>query len=56
MSPGVRPLKPAAASGQENVEGSPPPPRPGNIPALLPNPPLTPLVKLVGKVYSLKCR
>ncbi|XP_061844156.1 protein Wiz [Nerophis lumbriciformis] len=28
----------------------------GNIPALLPKPPLTPLVKLVGKVYSLKCR
>nr|XP_057928831.1 protein Wiz-like isoform X2 [Doryrhamphus excisus] len=30
--------------------------RSGNIPALLPKPPLTPLVKLVGKVYSLKCR
>ncbi|CAL8357087.1 unnamed protein product [Boreogadus saida] len=55
----VRPLKPPppAASGQENVEGGPPtPPRPGNIPALLPMPPLTPLVSLVGKVYSLKCR
>uniref|UniRef100_A0A3Q0RFT8 WIZ zinc finger a n=1 Tax=Amphilophus citrinellus TaxID=61819 RepID=A0A3Q0RFT8_AMPCI len=32
------------------------PPRSGNIPALLPKPPLTPLVKLVGKIYSLKCR
>uniref|UniRef100_A0A674MCH0 WIZ zinc finger a n=1 Tax=Takifugu rubripes TaxID=31033 RepID=A0A674MCH0_TAKRU len=31
-------------------------PRSGSIPALLPKPPLTPLVKLVGKVYSLKCR
>ncbi|XP_057698554.1 protein Wiz-like [Corythoichthys intestinalis] len=30
--------------------------RSGSIPALLPKPPLTPLVKLVGKVYSLKCR
>uniref|UniRef100_A0A3Q3IHJ5 C2H2-type domain-containing protein n=1 Tax=Monopterus albus TaxID=43700 RepID=A0A3Q3IHJ5_MONAL len=28
----------------------------GSIPALLPKPPLTPLVKLVGKIYSLKCR
>lgn len=55
----VRPPKPQVATGQENVDGSPQqqqPPRPGNIPALLPNPPLTPLVKLVGKVYSLKCR
>ncbi|XP_077461372.1 protein Wiz-like [Stigmatopora argus] len=32
------------------------PSRSGSIPALLPKPPLTPLVKLVGKVYSLKCR
>uniref|UniRef100_A0A672JEH9 Protein Wiz-like n=1 Tax=Salarias fasciatus TaxID=181472 RepID=A0A672JEH9_SALFA len=31
-------------------------PRSGSIPALLPKPPLTPLVKLVGKIYSLKCR
>ncbi|XP_076001863.1 protein Wiz [Genypterus blacodes] len=31
-------------------------PRSGSIPAMLPKPPLTPLVKLVGKVYSLKCR
>ncbi|CAL8330901.1 unnamed protein product [Merluccius merluccius] len=46
------------ATGQDNSYGSPQQqqPRPGNIPALLPNPPLTPLVKLVGKVYSLKCR
>lgn len=28
----------------------------GSIPAMLPKPPLTPLVKVVGKVYSLKCR
>lgn len=32
------------------------PPRTGSIPAMLPKPPLTPLVKLVGKIYSLKCR
>ncbi|CAJ1053792.1 protein Wiz-like isoform X2 [Xyrichtys novacula] len=32
------------------------PPRSGSIPAMLPKPPLTPLVKLVGKIYSLKCR
>uniref|UniRef100_A0A3P8W9H1 C2H2-type domain-containing protein n=1 Tax=Cynoglossus semilaevis TaxID=244447 RepID=A0A3P8W9H1_CYNSE len=32
------------------------PSRSGSIPAMLPKPPLTPLVKLVGKVYSLKCR
>lgn len=31
-------------------------PRSGSIPAMLPKPPLTPLVKLVGKIYSLKCR
>lgn len=36
--------------------GSQPPARPGSIPAMLPKPPLTPLVKVVGKVYSLKCR
>lgn len=35
---------------------SQPPARPGSIPAMLPKPPLTPLVKVVGKVYSLKCR
>ncbi|XP_076583513.1 protein Wiz isoform X1 [Chaetodon auriga] len=32
------------------------PSRSGSIPAMLPKPPLTPLVKLVGKVYYLKCR
>uniref|UniRef100_A0A671XSW7 WIZ zinc finger a n=1 Tax=Sparus aurata TaxID=8175 RepID=A0A671XSW7_SPAAU len=37
-------------------ENSQQPSRSGSIPALLPKPPLTPLVKLVGKVYSLKCR
>ncbi|KAM4595371.1 protein Wiz-like [Fundulus diaphanus] len=30
--------------------------RSGSIPAMLPKPPLTPLVTLVGKIYSLKCR
>ncbi|XP_043097436.1 protein Wiz [Puntigrus tetrazona] len=32
------------------------PSRAGNIPSLVPRPPETSLVKLVGKVYSLKCR
>ncbi|XP_073726866.1 protein Wiz isoform X2 [Misgurnus anguillicaudatus] len=32
------------------------PSRAGNIPSLVPRPPETRLVKLVGKVYSLKCR
>ncbi|XP_028829438.1 protein Wiz [Denticeps clupeoides] len=32
------------------------PSRSGNIPALVPRPPASPLVKVVGKVYSLKCR
>ncbi|CAL8330065.1 unnamed protein product [Lota lota] len=53
----IRPPKQQVATGQENLDGSPQQlPRPGNIPALLPNPPLAPLVKLVGKLYSLKCR
>uniref|UniRef100_A0A3Q4HPU0 Si:dkey-217d24.6 n=1 Tax=Neolamprologus brichardi TaxID=32507 RepID=A0A3Q4HPU0_NEOBR len=44
-------------SSIENQNGnSQQPPRSGNIPALVPKPPLTPLVKLVGKMYSLKCR
>ncbi|KAA0713382.1 Protein Wiz [Triplophysa tibetana] len=30
--------------------------RTGNIPSLVPRPPETRLVKLVGKIYSLKCR
>lgn len=37
-------------------ENSQQPSRSGSIPAMLPKPPLTPLVKLVGKIYSLKCR
>ncbi|XP_059416824.1 protein Wiz-like isoform X2 [Carassius carassius] len=32
------------------------PSRAGNIPSLVPRPPETSLVKLVGKMYSLKCR
>ncbi|XP_054897097.1 protein Wiz-like isoform X1 [Poeciliopsis prolifica] len=44
-------------SGDENRHShSRQPSRTGSIPALLPKPPLTPLVKLVGKIYSLKCR
>ncbi|XP_056264848.1 protein Wiz-like isoform X2 [Pseudoliparis swirei] len=56
-SRGVHPPKRFAPTGEENHDGnSQQPPRSGSIPAMLPKPPLTPLVKLVGKVYSLKCR
>uniref|UniRef100_A0A4W6F824 WIZ zinc finger a n=1 Tax=Lates calcarifer TaxID=8187 RepID=A0A4W6F824_LATCA len=53
----VHPPKHTVPRGEENQDtNSQQPPRSGSIPALLPKPPLTPLVKLVGKVYSLKCR
>ncbi|XP_008276118.1 protein Wiz isoform X2 [Stegastes partitus] len=55
---GVHPPKkyvvPKGEGNQDN--NSHQPSRSGSIPALLPKPPLTPLVKLVGKIYSLKCR
>lgn len=50
---GVHPPKHGAPVREQNSQQ---PSRSGSIPALLPKPPLTPLVKLVGKVYSLKCR
>ncbi|XP_030291185.1 protein Wiz-like isoform X2 [Sparus aurata] len=50
---GVHPPKYVVPARGENSQQ---PSRSGSIPALLPKPPLTPLVKLVGKVYSLKCR
>ncbi|XP_042341873.1 protein Wiz-like [Plectropomus leopardus] len=54
---GVHPPKRAVPAGEENQDtNSQQPSRSGSIPAMLPKPPLTPLVKLVGKVYSLKCR
>ncbi|XP_034457384.1 protein Wiz-like [Hippoglossus hippoglossus] len=54
---GVHPPKHIAArGGQSRDNNSQHPPRSGSIPAMLPKPPLTPLVKLVGKIYSLKCR
>ncbi|XP_053275273.1 protein Wiz [Pleuronectes platessa] len=54
---GVHPPKHIAArGGQSRDKNSQQPPRSGSIPAMLPKPPLTPLVKLVGKIYSLKCR
>ncbi|XP_071360838.1 protein Wiz [Trachinotus anak] len=54
---GVHPPKRSVPTGEENQDtNSQQPSRSGSIPALLPKPPLTPLVKLVGKVYSLKCR
>uniref|UniRef100_A0A8C4FC64 WIZ zinc finger a n=1 Tax=Dicentrarchus labrax TaxID=13489 RepID=A0A8C4FC64_DICLA len=49
----VHPPKHVVPAREENSQQ---PSRSGSIPALLPKPPLTPLVKLVGKVYSLKCR
>uniref|UniRef100_A0A8C6NN62 Si:dkey-217d24.6 n=1 Tax=Nothobranchius furzeri TaxID=105023 RepID=A0A8C6NN62_NOTFU len=49
--------KHGVSSGEESRgDKSHQPSRSGSIPALLPKPPLTPLVKLVGKIYSLKCR
>ncbi|XP_041838201.1 protein Wiz-like [Melanotaenia boesemani] len=54
---GVYAPKHGVSSVEENQgANSQQPPRSGIIPALLPKPPLTPLVKLVGKIYSLKCR
>uniref|UniRef100_A0A4W4GMK1 C2H2-type domain-containing protein n=1 Tax=Electrophorus electricus TaxID=8005 RepID=A0A4W4GMK1_ELEEL len=52
-----RPLKhPSHADGGERESCLPQPPRTSTVPALVPKPPSTPLVKLVGKIYSLKCR
>uniref|UniRef100_A0A8D3BVE1 WIZ zinc finger a n=1 Tax=Scophthalmus maximus TaxID=52904 RepID=A0A8D3BVE1_SCOMX len=54
---GVHPPKHTARTGEgSRGASSQQPSRCGSIPAMLPKPPLTPLVKLVGKVYSLKCR
>ncbi|KAM6939627.1 protein Wiz [Xenentodon cancila] len=54
---GIHPPKHEVSSGEESRDTiSQQPSRSGSIPALLPKPPLTPLVKLVGKIYSLKCR
>uniref|UniRef100_A0A9J7Z519 WIZ zinc finger b n=1 Tax=Cyprinus carpio carpio TaxID=630221 RepID=A0A9J7Z519_CYPCA len=51
-----RPLKhPSHAEGGEGESGAPKP-RSSTVPALVPKPPSTPLVRLVGKIYSLKCR
>ncbi|XP_058635953.1 protein Wiz isoform X2 [Onychostoma macrolepis] len=50
---------PKHLSHSESVSGQTEPSKPsraGNIPSLVPRPPETSLVKLVGKVYSLKCR
>ncbi|XP_026180211.1 protein Wiz isoform X2 [Mastacembelus armatus] len=52
-----RPLKhPACPNGAERDSGPSKPPRTGTVPALVPKPPSYPLVKLVGKFYTLKCR
>ncbi|KAF3700594.1 Protein Wiz Widely-interspaced zinc finger-containing protein [Channa argus] len=50
-----RPLKhPSCPDGTER--DPPKPPRTGTVPSLVPKPPSYPLVKLVGKFYTLKCR
>ncbi|TDH02526.1 hypothetical protein EPR50_G00153480 [Perca flavescens] len=49
-----RPLK--HPSCPDGTESPPKPPRTGTVPALVPKPPSYPLVKLVGKFYTLKCR
>ncbi|KAM9457942.1 uncharacterized protein wizb isoform 3-T5 [Clarias gariepinus] len=52
-----RPLKhPSHVDGGERESCPPKPPRSSTVPALVPKPPSTSLVKLVGKIYSLKCR
>ncbi|XP_069005469.1 protein Wiz isoform X2 [Embiotoca jacksoni] len=52
-----RPLKhPSCPDGAERDSGPPKTPRTGTVPALVPKPPSYPLVKLVGKFYTLKCR
>ncbi|KAM4716721.1 protein Wiz isoform 7-T7 [Anableps anableps] len=52
-----RPLKhPTCPDGADRDSGSPKPPRTGTVPSLVPKPPSYPLVKLVGKFYTLKCR
>uniref|UniRef100_A0A3B5MAU1 WIZ zinc finger b n=1 Tax=Xiphophorus couchianus TaxID=32473 RepID=A0A3B5MAU1_9TELE len=52
-----RPLKhPSCPDGADRDSGSPKPPRTGTVPSLVPKPPSYPLVKLVGKFYTLKCR
>uniref|UniRef100_A0A087Y448 Si:dkey-217d24.6 n=1 Tax=Poecilia formosa TaxID=48698 RepID=A0A087Y448_POEFO len=57
LASGVHAPQHGVSSGDENRHShSRQPSRAGSIPALLPKPPLTPLVKLVGKIYSLKCR
>ncbi|KAM9856684.1 protein Wiz [Aulostomus maculatus] len=54
---GVRPPRHIVPSREDTQNtSSQHPPRSGSIPALVPRPPLTPLVKLVGKMYFLKCR
>ncbi|XP_054890976.1 protein Wiz isoform X2 [Poeciliopsis prolifica] len=52
-----RPLKhPSCPDAADRDSGSPKPPRTGTVPSLVPKPPSYPLVKLVGKFYTLKCR
>ncbi|XP_029695735.1 protein Wiz isoform X5 [Takifugu rubripes] len=52
-----RPLKhPTCPDGTESHRLTASMPRSGTVPALVPKPPTYPLVKMVGKYYTLKCR
>lgn len=52
-----RPLKhPTCPDGTESHNGPARTPRRSTVPALVPKPPSYPLVKMVGKYYTLKCR
>ncbi|XP_026158337.1 protein Wiz-like [Mastacembelus armatus] len=53
---GVHPPKHKVPVGEENQDSQQASRTSSSIPALLPKPPLTPLVKVVGKLYYLKCR
>ncbi|KAM4880131.1 protein Wiz-like, partial [Sylvia borin] len=57
----ARPLEPGLPSGDAEFprkvpEARPPAPRVRPVPALVPRPPQTSLVKFVGNIYTLKCR
>ncbi|MGH0154354.1 UNVERIFIED_CONTAM: hypothetical protein FKN15_029013 [Acipenser sinensis] len=50
------PKHPAHLEGDEALERCPTAPRVRTIPSLVPKPPATPLVKILGNTYCLKCR
>ncbi|XP_067087334.1 protein Wiz-like [Osmerus mordax] len=50
------PKHPSHPEEGEGDSAPPRPPRSGTVPSLVPRPPSSPLVTLVGKLYTLKCR